>query len=94
MKWQYIVLYGVSDAGPGQPYAEPSEIPWERLLPSSLVRIHYRDTPYRTKFVVTTKASQDASVVVTGVPEGERDRLPVISGRNATTRSGMYYFND
>jgi hypothetical protein len=44
----------VYDVGPGRAYGDPGEIPWESLEPSTLVRIYYRDAPYRAKWVVTT----------------------------------------
>ncbi len=82
----------VYEVGPGHAYSDPSQVPWESLESSTLVRIHYRDTPYRTKFVITTTASSDAPLVILGVPD--QGRLPIVSGENATTRSGMYYLNE
>ncbi len=90
--WDPADFSHVYDVGPEQPYTDPSQVPWESLEPSTLVRIYYRDTPYRTKFVITTTASSGAPLVVLGIPNG--GRLPVISGDNATTRSGMSYLNE
>ncbi len=89
--WNAADFDRVYDVGPGQTYVDPSEVPWEDLEPSTLVRIHYRDQPYRTKFVVTTRATQEAPLVIMGVPGN--GRLPVISGDNAVTRSSLYYLN-
>ncbi|MBU0993269.1 MAG: polysaccharide-degrading enzyme [Proteobacteria bacterium] len=82
----------VYDVGPGYEYEDPSEIPWEDLLPATLVRIHFRTEPYRAKWVITTHASEDAPLVVTGV--AENGNLPVISGENAITRQELYYLNE
>lgn len=91
-EWSPSDFQHVYDVGPGKLYSDPSQVPWEDLTPSSLVRIHYRETPYRSKFVISTTATPDAPLVVLGVPDN--GRLPVISGENALTRSGMYYLNE
>ncbi len=82
----------VYDVGPGQPYADPAEVPWESLEPSSLVRIYYRETPYRTKWVINTRAGADSPVVVLGVKDS--GRRPVISGEDAVTREELNYWNE
>jgi hypothetical protein len=82
----------VYDVGPGQPYADPSEIPWEALAPSSLVRIHHRNSPYYAKWVINTRATADDPVVVLGVKSGEM--RPVISGEAAVTREELSYWNE
>ena len=91
-EWDPADFAYVYDVGPAQAYSEPGEIPWEDLEPSTLVRIHYRDTPYRAKWVVTTAAAADAPLVVLGV--ADNGRLPVITGDGAVTRSTMYYLNE
>ena len=82
----------VYDVGPGRAYGDPGQIPWEELEPSTLVRIYYRDEPYRAKWVVTTAATADKPLVVIGMPDN--GRLPVISGNGADTRGSMYYLNE
>lgn len=79
------------DVGPGRTYADPSEVPWESVQASSLVQIHWRPEPYRAKWLVTTQASAENPVVITGVPDN--GRLPVITGDNAVTRTDLYYLN-
>jgi hypothetical protein len=90
--WNPDDFIHVYDVGPGRTYSEPGQIPWENLEPSTLVRIYYRDTPYRAKWVVTTAATADAPLVVIGV--ADNGRLPVITGEGAVTRSSMYYLNE
>lgn len=92
IQWDSSDFLHVYDVGPGQPYAEPSEVPWEDLPSSTLVRIHYRPTPYRSKFVISTTGTPANPLVVMGVPDN--GRLPVISGDNAVTRTSMYYLNE
>jgi len=82
----------VYDVGPGYSYATPSDVPWEALQPATLVRIHYRETPYNDKWVVAAAGTAQEPVVIRGVPQG--DRLPVITGDNARTRQELDYWNE
>jgi hypothetical protein len=91
-EWNPDDFEHIYDVGPGQAYADPGQIPWENLGPSSLVRIYYRDAPYRTKWVVTTTATAARPLVITGV--ADNGRLPVISGDGAVTRATLYYLNE
>lgn len=90
--WDSADFAHVYEVGPGQAYADPSAVPWEALAPSTLVRIHWRAEPYRTKWVINTAASADSPLVVLGVPDA--GRRPVISGENATTRLELSYWNE
>ncbi len=80
------------DVGPGHTYAEPGEVPWESLEPGTIVRIHYRPTPYAAKWVINTVATAADPLVVRGIPDG--DQLPVITGEDATTRLELNYWNE
>ena len=82
----------VYSVGPGQAYTDPGEVPWESLEPGSLVKIHYRQTPYRNKWVLAVAGTADAPIVVRGIPED--GTLPVISGDKATTRQALDYWNE
>jgi hypothetical protein len=82
----------VYDVGPGQPLAEPGEVPWESLAPGTLVRIHYREQPYAAKWVIPTTASAEAPVVVRGISSG--GARPVVSGIGAVTRLPLSYWNE
>ena len=74
----------VYDVGPGWPYADPSDVPWESMAPGSLVRIHYREIPYANKWVLAVAGTADAPIVLRGIPQN--GLLPIITGENATTR--------
>jgi len=86
----FAVVYEV---GPEQAYAEPDEVPWESLGPSTLVRIHWREAPYRSKWVLNTAATEDEPLVVVGVP-GSDGALPVVSGDGASTRLALDYWSE
>ena len=45
--------------GPGQPYATPSDVPWESLAAGDSVLIHARPTPYRDKWVICRVGTPD-----------------------------------
>lgn len=90
--WDPADFDHVYEVGPGRTYTDPNEVPWEDLQPSSLVMIHHRDTPYRTKWVINVAATADDPVVVLGVASsGNR---PIISGDQATTRQALDYWNE
>ncbi len=78
--------------GPGQPLAEPGQVPWETLAAGDTVFIHWRATPYAAKWVLCRQGTAGAPITIRGVrgPGGER---PVITGQNATTRSVLNYWN-
>jgi hypothetical protein len=74
--------------GPGQTYTSLDDVPWESLRAGDTVRIHHRDTPYRSKFLLAGQGTAEAPIRVCGVrgPNGER---PVIDGSGATTRAAL-----
>jgi len=82
----------VYDVGPGWPYADPSDVPWESMAPGSLVRIHYREIPYANKWVLAVAGTADAPIVVRDIPQN--GLLPIITGENATTRLSLDYWNE
>ncbi len=81
------------EVGPGKPYATPSAVPWESLLPGDLVLIYWQSTPYRDKWVICRQGTASAPIVVRGVagPGGER---PVIDGNGAATRLALDYWGE
>lgn len=83
----------VYEVGPGQPYPNVGDVPWEALQPGDTVRIHWRSTPYAEKFVLGRRGTAGAWITVAGVrgPAGQR---PVLDGRDATTRPQLNYWNE
>ena len=83
--------------GPGQPYLEINDIPWETMAPGDNVYIHYRDSadggPYKSKWVVNVPGTQALPFKVIGV-SGQGGQRPVIDGNDATTRLQLNYWNE
>jgi hypothetical protein len=83
----------IYSVGPGQPLASIGAAPWATLQPGDTVRIHYRSTPYREKWVICRQGTAAQPITVTGVP-GPNGELPVIEGINAVTAPGLNYWNE
>lgn len=69
------------------------EVPWESLQPGDRVLIHWRSAPYAEKWVLCRQGTPAQPIVVSGVP-GPSGQLPVIDGRDATTRLALDYWNE
>ncbi len=78
--------------GPGM-LANIGDVPWESLAPGDRVLIHWRAEPYREKWVICRRGTAAEPIVVSGVP-GPGGELPVIDGRDATTRPALSYWNE
>src|SRR6266851_2814464 len=72
------------EVGPGQKHRALSEVPWESLAPGDTVTIHWRPEPYREKWVICRRGTQQKPIVIRG-GFGRGGQLPVIDGRDATT---------
>ena len=81
------------NVGPGQPYGAIGEVPWELLEAGDSVFIHWRETPYREKWVINRMGTEQAPIKVSGVV-GPQGQLPVIDGVGATTRQELNYWNE
>lgn len=65
-------------------------VPWASLAAGDTVRIFYRATPYRGKFLIAASGTAAAPVRVCGVKSSSGQR-PIIDGQNAVTRAGLDY---
>lgn len=83
----------VYDVGPGRALSAIGEVPWESLNAGDTVRIFWREEPYAEKWVIARQGTEDAPITVSGVPNSDGD-LPVIDGRDATTRSVLNFWNE
>jgi hypothetical protein len=83
----------VYEVGPGRALVHVNDVPWESLEPGDDVRIHRRAEAYRAKFVLCRQGLPDQPIRVTGVPDRE-GRLPVIDGRDATTRKALNFWGE
>lgn len=81
------------EVGPGQAYTSIGAVPWHTLAAGDIVRIHYRATPYKEKWVICRQGTAANPIIVQGVP-GPNGELPIIDGNNATTPSLLNFWND
>jgi len=81
------------EVGPGMPYENINDVPWELIWAGDTVLIHWRETPYYEKFVICAQGTQSQPITVAGVP-GPNGELPVLDGIEATTRPQTNYWGD
>ncbi|MEZ6054884.1 MAG: right-handed parallel beta-helix repeat-containing protein [Planctomycetaceae bacterium] len=77
--------------GPGQKLESPFEVPWHDLQSGDTVFIHWRDKPYRNKWVLVGYGTAEQPITVRGVP-GPNGELPIIDGERATTPPGIDFW--
>jgi hypothetical protein len=90
-----FLLVGIANAadyhvGPGQAYTGIGQVLWYNLRPGDTVYIHYRSTPYREKFLISSRGTAAQWIRILGVP-GPNGELPVISGDGAITSTNMHW---
>ena len=83
----------VYEVGPGKAYLNISDVPLETLTAGDTVRIFYRDTPYKEKFVLGAAGTEAKPVVILGVPNNTGS-LPIIDGDGAKTRTQLDFWNE
>ncbi|MBI2685379.1 MAG: PKD domain-containing protein [Acidobacteria bacterium] len=81
------------EVGPGRTYASIGAAPLSTLQPGDTVRIYYRSTPYKEKFVICRQGTAAAPISITGVP-GPAGELPIIEGIDAVTAPGQNYWSE
>ncbi|MGH9723368.1 MAG: right-handed parallel beta-helix repeat-containing protein [Bryobacteraceae bacterium] len=83
----------IYEVGPGKPFASIGATPLSSLQPGDTVRIFYRSTPYKEKFVLCRQGTASLPITIQGVagPGGE---LPVIEGIGAVTAPGQNYWSE
>ncbi len=81
------------DVGPGLAFEAIGDVPWESLMPGDEVLIHWREAPYAEKFVICRQGTESNPIVVRGI-SGPLGELPVIDGRDATTRSSLDFWSE
>jgi hypothetical protein len=81
------------NVGPGQALATIGAVPWATLQPGDTVRIHWRSTSYKEKWVLCRQGSAAAPITVSGVP-GPAGQLPVIDASGAVTAPGLNYWSE
>ncbi len=81
------------EVGPGKTFANVGDVPWENMKAGDQVLIHWRQQPYQEKWVIAVEGTEQQPFVMRGVPNANGE-LPVIDGRNATTRSKINFWNE
>jgi hypothetical protein len=85
--------FATYEVGPGKPYANIGDVPWESLQPGDTVLIYWRTTPYKEKWVICRQGTASAPITVRGVP-GPAGELPVVDGNGATTRLALDFYSE
>jgi hypothetical protein len=83
----------VYEVGPGKGLTSLHQVPWGKLMPGDKVLIYWRNEPYKEKFALSRMGSENAPIVVSGVP-GPNGQLPVLDGKGATVVSEFSFPND
>src|SRR5688572_10087140 len=91
--WAGAASAAIYNVGPGQTYGSIGAVPLATLQPGDTVRIHYRATPYKEKWVICRQGTAAQPITFTGVagPNGES---PVVEGIGAVTAPGLNYWNE
>jgi hypothetical protein len=79
--------------GPDKDHENIGDVPWENLMPGDSVLIYPRDEAYKEKWVICRVGTEAEPIVVKGIIDAEGN-LPVIDGRNATTRPELNFWNE
>jgi hypothetical protein len=100
MKYLFVfILFSCSSlaatyhVGNDQEIPDPNRVPWEILEAGDSVLIHYREEPYRSKWVICRQGTHKRPIVIKGVP-GQGGARPMISGVDAETREELNFWNE
>jgi len=83
----------IYEVGPGRGFEAIGAVPWARLQPGDTVLIHHREDPYREKWVICARGTEEAPITVRGVLSADGKR-PVIEGSDAVTGPGLNYWSE
>jgi hypothetical protein len=84
---------GTYEVGVGKTFTNIGDVPWENMKAGDQVFIYWRSQPYKEKWVIAVQGTEQQPFVVRGVPN-QNGELPIIDGRNATTRSQINFWNE
>jgi hypothetical protein len=70
--------------GPNQPYPEPHNVPWLRLLPCDTVLIYAAPNPYSDLIYIASRGRVHQAITVSGVLDAQGHR-PILDGSRAIT---------
>jgi hypothetical protein len=80
------------EVGVGKKFSDPNDVPWESLEPGDQVTIFWRAEPYKSKWVICRRGTEEKPIVVRGI--GKDGKLPIIDGENAKARTALDYWGD
>jgi hypothetical protein len=86
-------LTATYEVGVGKPFPNIGDVPWENMKAGDQVLIYWRQQPYKEKWVIAVQGTEQQPFAVRGVPN-QNGELPVIDGRDATTRSQINFWNE
>jgi len=89
----FPVFSATYEVGPGKGYANIGDVPWESMTAGDQVWIHWRQDPYREKWVIAVQGTEEHPFTGRGIAS-ESGQLPVIDGREATTRSQINFWGE
>jgi hypothetical protein len=105
MSWKVVALWfsllciplsvysAIYEVGPGKTYANVGDVPWESMGAGDQVLIFWRQNPYQEKWVIAVQGTEQQPFTVRGIANANGE-LPVIDGRDATTRSSINFWNE
>ncbi len=79
--------------GPGQALTTISEVPWTTLQAGDKVYIHWRNTPYKEKWVINRQGTASNPIEIIGISNAQGEK-PIIDGNNALTVANVNYWNE
>jgi len=86
-------LTATYEVGTGKTFPNIGDVPWENMQAGDQVLIYWRQQPYNEKWVIAVQGTELQPFTVRGAPN-EFGELPVIDGRDATTRSQINFWNE
>ncbi len=75
------------------PYQDIGDVPWANLQAGDRIFIHWRESPYKEKWVVNAKGTEQNPIQIIGV-SGPQGQQPVIDGNGASTVPGVNFWNE
>jgi hypothetical protein len=79
--------------GPSQILTSISQVPWASLEAGDKVYIHWRESPYKEKWVINRQGTQQNRIEIIGI-SGPQGQQAVIDGDGATTVAGVNFWNE
>jgi len=70
------------EVGPDHTYAAITDVPLDALAPGDVVRVHWREEPYRERFGIDVAGTADAPISIQGVPSDDGE-LPVLDAEDS-----------